>query len=70
MTSLQLLKDNLSERIAITDSDMKLVANYFREKAARKKKDFNRLGDVCKDLAFVCKGAMRCYFVDDKLCQF
>ena len=66
MTSLQLLKNNISERITITDSDMELFAKYFREKNIKKKKDFNRLGDVCKDLAFVCKGAMRCYSVDDK----
>ncbi len=66
MTYLQLLKKNLSERIAITDEEMELVAKYFREKIIRKRKDFNRLGDVCKDLAFVCKGALRCYSIDDK----
>ena len=66
MTSLQLLKSNISEKIIITDAEMEMIAKYFREKVIRKKKDFNRLGDVCKDLAFVCKGSMRCYSIDDK----
>jgi len=35
------------------------VAKYYRAKFIKKKKDFNQSGDVCKDLAFVCKGAMR-----------
>ena len=66
MDPLQLLKKNISGKITITDEKMELVAKYFREKTIKKRKDFNRLGDVCKDLAFVCKGSMRCYSIDDK----
>ena len=66
MDHLQLLKKNIEERISITDGEMELLAKYFRSKSVKKRKDFNRLGDVCKDLAFVCKGALRCYSVDDK----
>ena len=66
MAPLELLKKNLSERITITDRDMERVATYFREKLIRKKKDFNREGDVCRDLAFICRGSLRCYSIDDK----
>lgn len=66
MHPLELLKNNLSERIPVTDSEMERVARYFKEKRIRKKKDFNREGDVCRELAFICKGALRCYSVDDK----
>jgi CRP-like cAMP-binding protein len=66
MKPLELLKNNIAGKIPITDGEMELVAKYFREKFIKKKKDFNRLGDVCKDLAFVCKGSMRCYSLDDK----
>jgi CRP-like cAMP-binding protein len=66
MQPLELLKKNISERIHISDAEMELVAKYFREKFIKKKKDFNRLGDVCKDLAFIYQGALRCYSIDDK----
>lgn len=66
MEPLQFLKNNILEKISITDAEMELVARYFRSKSVRKRKDFNRLGDVCKDLAFVYKGSMRCYSIDDK----
>lgn len=66
MQPLEFLKKNISERISITDAEMELVAKYFRAKSIKKRKDFNRLGDVCKDLAFISKGAMRCYSIDDK----
>jgi CRP-like cAMP-binding protein len=66
MEPLEFLKKNIAERITITDKEMEMVSKYFRAKSVKKRKDFNRLGDVCKDLAFVCKGALRCYTIDDK----
>lgn len=66
MISLQLLKSNISEKISITDAEMELVSRYFRVKSIKKKKDFNRIGDVCRDFAFVCKGSLRSYSIDDK----
>lgn len=66
MEPFTLLKNNISTKIPITDEEMKAIEKYFRSKSVKKRKDFSRMGDVCKDLAFVCKGAMRCYSVDDK----
>lgn len=66
MTSIQLLKKNISEKVAITDTEMELIAKYFRVKSIKKKKDFNRIGEVCKDFAFVCKGFLRSYSIDEK----
>lgn len=66
MTPIQLLKNNISEKVTITDTEMELVAKYFRVKTVKKKKDFNRIGEVCKDFAFVCKGSLRSYSIDEK----
>ena len=66
MTSLQLLKSNISEKVSITDAEMELVSKYFRAKSIKKKKDLNRKGEVCKDFAFVCKGFLRSYSIDEK----
>ena len=66
MTSLQLLKNNISEKVSITDAEMELISKYFRAKSIKKKKDFNRIGEVCKDFAFVCKGFLRSYSIDEK----
>ncbi len=66
MEPLELLKINILERIAITDEEMALTGKYFRLKSFKKKKDFNRLGEICRELAFICKGSMRCYSIDEK----
>src|ERR1700712_1871919 len=66
MEPFELLKNNTSERIIITDSEMEMVKKYFRLKSVKKKKDFNRSGDVCRELAFICSGAMRCYSINEK----
>jgi CRP-like cAMP-binding protein len=66
MTSLQILKKNILEKVSITDEEMELVAKYFRIKTIKKKKDLVRIGEVCKDFAFVCKGFLRSYSVDEK----
>jgi CRP-like cAMP-binding protein len=51
---------------ALTDSEEDLIKNIFIPKKIRKKQYFLQEGQVCKYSAFIVKGAMRQYNVDDK----
>lgn len=50
----------------LTDSETELIKNTFVPKKIRKRQYFLQEGQVCKDGAFIVKGAMRQYSVDDK----
>jgi CRP-like cAMP-binding protein len=50
----------------LTDSEIELIKNTFVPKKIRKKQYFLQEGQVCKFSAFIVKGAMRQYTVDDK----
>ena len=47
-------------------SDIDLITNIFTPKKFRKRQYFLQEGDVSKHTAFIVKGAMRQYMVDDK----
>lgn len=64
--SITLLKANFEEKIILSNDEMEVLEKLFRPKLIKKKKDLLRIGDVCKDLAFVIKGALRSYSIDDK----
>src|SRR5215212_9461587 len=50
----------------LTDTEAELIKNTFVPKKIRKKQYFLQEGQVCKYGAFIVKGAMRQYSVDDK----
>jgi len=50
----------------LTDSEIELIKDAFVPKRIRKKQYFLQEGEVCKYSAFIVKGAMRQYSVDDK----
>jgi len=50
----------------LTDDEIDLIQNSFTPKKFRKRQYFLQEGEVCKYTAFVVKGAMRQYSVDDK----
>ena len=50
----------------LADDEIDLIQSSFIPKKFRKKQYFLQEGDVCKYSAFVVKGAMRQYRVDDK----
>jgi CRP-like cAMP-binding protein len=50
----------------LTDSESELIKNAFVPKKIRKKQYILQEGQVCKYSAFIVKGAMRQYSVDDK----
>src|SRR5258706_9256442 len=52
--------------IPLTDSEAELIKNAFVPKKIRKKQYFLQEGQVCKYSAFIVKGAMRQYSVDEK----
>jgi len=50
----------------LTESEVELIKNTFVPKKIRKRQYFLQEGQVCKYGAFIVKGAMRQYSVDDK----
>ncbi|WP_111671907.1 Crp/Fnr family transcriptional regulator [Algoriphagus litoralis] len=52
--------------IAVSEEDFELIKSHFTYKRLRKKQYFLQEGDVCRYFAFVLKGAMRQYYVDEK----
>ena len=50
----------------LTDGEIELIQGSFTPKKFRKRQYFLQEGEVCKYSAFIVKGAMRQYSVDDK----
>jgi CRP-like cAMP-binding protein len=50
----------------LTKSELELIESAFTPKKIKRKQFFLQEGDVCKHFAFIVKGAMRQYFVDEK----
>lgn len=50
----------------VSENDFEIIKSYFTFKKLRKKQYFLQEGQVCKHFAFILKGAMRQYYVDEK----
>jgi|SRR5882724_3097487 len=50
----------------LSESEFELIKSAFVPKKLKRKQFFLQEGDVCKCFAFIVKGAMRQYLVDDK----
>ena len=50
----------------LKEDEIELIANVFQSKKFRKRQYLLQEGDVCKYTAFIVKGAMRQYTVDEK----
>lgn len=50
----------------LTDDEVRMIEETFIRKKFRKRQYFLQEGEVCKYLAFIVKGAMRQYSVDEK----
>lgn len=50
----------------LTEAETALITEVFIPKKLRKKQYFLQEGEVCKYMAFIVKGAMRQYKIDDK----
>ena len=52
--------------VALTAEEEELIRPYLRLKKLRKKQYFLQEGDVCQSGAFVTKGLLRLYYVDER----
>lgn len=57
---------NIKSRIEISDEELSVLQQFFTSKRLRKKQYLLQEGDVCKYIAFVTKGILRSYSIDDK----
>ncbi len=62
----ELLFRKFDEIIKLTEGEKELSRSFFIPKKLRKKQYLLQQGDVCKYVAFVDKGLLRSYTVDDK----
>jgi len=62
----ELLFEKFSEKIELTEAEKKLSRSFFIPKKLRRKQYLLQEGDVCKYVAFVEKGLLRSFTVDDK----
>ena len=57
---------HVNEKVSLTDEEQQTIKTFFSPKKLRKKQYLLQEGDVCKYMAFVEKGLLRSYNVDDK----
>ena len=50
----------------ISESDIEVIKSCFNSKKLRKRQYFLQEGEVCKYFAFIVKGAIRQYYIDEK----
>ena len=62
----ELLFQKFDEKIKLTEEEKQLSRSFFIPKKLRKKQYLLQEGDVCKYVAFVEKGLLRSYIVNDK----
>ena len=62
----ELLFQKFAEKIELTEEEKKLSPSFFIPKKLRRKQYLLQEGDVCKYVAFVEKGLLRSFAVDDK----
>jgi CRP-like cAMP-binding protein len=57
---------NFNKKITLTQEEQEIIKDYLTPKKLRKKQYLLQDGDACKFIAFVEKGALREYSVDEK----
>lgn len=62
----ELLSQSIKERVSITEEEFSFAKTLFIPKKLRKKQYLLQDGDVCKYTAFVEKGMLRTFTVDEK----
>ena len=62
----ELLHQKITESVSISDEEFDYCKSLFQPKKLRKKQYFLQEGDVCRYTAFVEKGILRSYTVDEK----
>lgn len=62
----ELFFSKFRERVSLSDETEQIIKQYLAPKKIRKKQYLLQEGDICKVLAFVEKGALREYSVDEQ----
>lgn len=62
----ELLFQKFDEKIQLTATEKELAKSFFLPKKLRKRQYLVQEGDMCKYVAFIEKGMLRSYTVDDK----
>jgi CRP-like cAMP-binding protein len=62
---MQQLLDNIGSIVNLTLQEKEKISEKFRPFFLRRKKDLLRSGDICKDIAFVNRGCVRSYAIDE-----
>lgn len=62
----EVLFKKLDEKIELTEEEKQLCKSFFTPKKIRKRQYVLQEGDVCKYIAFVEKGMLRSYTIDEK----
>lgn len=62
----ELFFQQLNEKINFSGDEQEIIKSYLTAKKLRKKQYLLQEGDICKSIAFVVKGALREYTVDEK----
>src|SRR3569833_3578315 len=62
----ELLFQKFEEKVQLTNEDREISKSFFTPKKLRKRQYLLQEGDVCKYVAFVEKGMLRSYTIDDK----
>jgi len=62
----ELLHQKLAEKISLTEGEFNYCKSLFKPKKLRKRQYFLQEGDVCKYQAFIEKGILRSYTIDEK----
>ena len=58
--------DKLSKGITLTEADKTIFSQHVTVKKLRKRQYLLQEGEICKSVAFVSKGMLRSYLVDEK----
>ncbi len=61
----ELFFKEFNKKVVLTKEEEALIKTYLTPKKLRKKQYLLQEGDVCKNLAFVEKGALKSYTIDD-----
>ncbi|KQM67136.1 cyclic nucleotide-binding protein [Pedobacter sp. Leaf216] len=63
---IDVLFSHIQEKVSLTDHDREVIQTFFEAKRLRKRQYLLQAGNICKHLAFVAKGLLRTYNVDEK----
>ena len=62
----ELLQEKIAGKVQLTEEEMSTIKAAFLPKKIRKRQYLLQEGDVCKYQAFVVKGILRSYIIDEK----